>query len=383
MKNRWMNRALVAGTAGVASVALLAGAAVASANVHQPRTVFVSHGGGACPTHHVWSINAAIQKVATGGTVVVCRGTYNEDAVVTKPLKLIGRHATINPSAPVNQTNSPLYSQAGNNGITVLAPWVKVAGFTVTKASGDGIFVVGNHAQVLWNTAVWNGGTGVDLNGSSWSLVKGNLAANNTGGGFYLTNDAGAIYPGATASHDWIVGNVARDNPLGCGVILADHLGNTVSTNKGIFANVVAHNVLVQNGDQSTTPDGAGAGVVLASPVPGGAVWNNLVTRNTIRASGLAGVTVHSHVPGQHFGGNRITWNSIGTNNVTGDFGDPFTTGVFVGSVDPMKIVVAHNLIHDNHFGIFTAGSVWVVGKHQNAFVRVAQKFGHVSPYAG
>ena len=240
-----------------------------------------------------------------------------------------------------------------------------------------------NHSKIVGNWASGNAVTGIDLNGSSWSTVKGNVTNNNTGGGITLANDAGAFIPGATASHNWIIGNVAKNNPLGCGIILADHLGSTLPGAKGIFRNVIAGNLLVHNGDGSTTPEGAGAGVVLASPVPGGAVWGNLIRNNVIKKSGLAGVTIHSHVAGQNLSGNVIVHNNIGTNNVTGDFGDPFTTGVFVGSVDPLSVVVKGNLIHNNHYGIFTAGPVTVIGKHHNVFVGVTHRFGSTTPYTG
>jgi parallel beta-helix repeat protein len=375
-------RAMAGGGIAVATAILLTGSIAANA-ASNPSTVYVSHGGTNCGKPHVSSINAGIAAVAPGGTVVVCRGVYNEDAVVTKPLRLIGHHAQINPSSPVLQTNSPLYSIAGNNGITIAAPNVRVRGFTVVHATGDGIFSFGNHSRIVGNRALQNGFTGIDLNGSSWSLVKDNVVDENTGGGITLANDAGGFIPGATASHDWVVGNVAENNPLGCGVILADHLGSTVAGARGIFDNVIVGNLLKHNGDGSTTAEGAGAGVVLASPVPGGAVYDNLVEGNRIHTSGLAGVTVHSHLPGQRFGGNRVIGNWIGTNDVTGDFGDAFTTGVYVGSVDPLAIVVRHNVIQDDHFGIFTAGTITVVGGHRNTYVHVPHHRGTTSPYAG
>jgi parallel beta-helix repeat protein len=377
-----LTRTMAGGGLAFATALLLTGSIAASA-ASKPSTVYVSHGAKNCGKPHFSSINAGIAAVAPGGTVVVCRGVYNEDAVVTQPLRLVGHHAQINPSSPVLQTNSPLYSLAGNNGVTIAAPRVTVRGFTVVDATGDGMFSYGNHSRIVGNRALRNGATGIDLNGSSWSLVKGNTVDENTGGGITLANDAGGFIPGATASHDWVVGNVAENNPLGCGVILADHLGSTVSGARGIFANVIVGNLLRHNGDGSTTPEGAGAGVVLASPVPGGAVYDNLVEGNRIRASGLAGVTVHSHLTGQNFAGNRVIGNWIGTNNVTGDFGDAFTTGVYVGSVDPLAIVVRHNVIRNNHFGIFTAGTITVVGGHRNTYVHVPHHRGTTSPYAG
>ena len=63
-------------------------------------SVYVSHsakhgGDTSCSTARYHSINTAIAAVGTGGTVVVCAGTYDEQVVVTKPLNLYGRGATI------------------------------------------------------------------------------------------------------------------------------------------------------------------------------------------------------------------------------------------------------------------------------------------------
>jgi hypothetical protein len=53
------------------------------------------------------SIQAAITAAASGDTVVVCPGTYNEQPVVDKPLRLSGRgDATVRPSPMVDNTTS-------------------------------------------------------------------------------------------------------------------------------------------------------------------------------------------------------------------------------------------------------------------------------------
>jgi hypothetical protein len=62
-------------------------------------------------------------------------------------------------------------------------------------------------------------------------------------------------------------------------------------------------------------PSGGGAGVVIATEVPGEKVAGNTVVGNTIYGNGLAGVTIHAHLPGQNLNGNRIIGNWIGTNN--------------------------------------------------------------------
>jgi hypothetical protein len=373
---------LTVGTlAGFLLLASTMGAAAATASP-APWRVFVSPSGAACGHPGFSSINAAVAAVHAGGTVVVCRGTYNEDVVVSKPLNLVGHNATVDPSHPVLRKNSPLFSAAGNNAFTLMAPHVTVGGFRVVHATGDGIFAAANRERIVGNWAFFNGATGISLNGSSFSLVKANVAAHNAAGGITLANDVGSFVPGATASHDRVVGNLVRGNPFGCGVVLADHLGTTVSGARGIFDNLIAWNVIRNNGNGgSNQPDGGG--VLLASEAPGAAVWGNRVVHNRISGSGLGGITVHSHAGGQNFTGNVFGWNVIGTNNVGGDFADPHTTGIFVGSVDALSIAIVGNRIHNNHTGIFKAGPVSIRGRFSNVFGNVQFDVRGTPAYAG
>src|ERR1700742_8473 len=65
-------------------------ATAAQASTHH--TTYVSpHGhatasGRSCGSARFASINTAVAATGAGGTVVVCRGTYHEQVVVTKPL---------------------------------------------------------------------------------------------------------------------------------------------------------------------------------------------------------------------------------------------------------------------------------------------------------
>ena len=385
---RMIRRGAMAAAGAIAAAGLPVlslGISPASASPAQPRTLVVAHPGSNCGRHVFTSINAALAAASPHSTVIVCRGTYNEDAVVTKPVTLVGRGAVINPSSPVLQTNSPVYAQTGNNGITVLSGGVTVKGFTVTAATGDGVLAAGDHSVFVGITSNKNGGIGIDLVGSSYSLVKGNVTNGNTGGGIQLANDAGGLpqFAGATSSHDAVVNNVAKNNVAGCGIIVVDHLDRTMLPGaRGVFGNIIRGNVLTNNGTTAGA-FGPGAGVVLASFVPGGAVYGNTVVGNRIVGSGLAGVTLHSHLPGQNLNGNVIAGNNIGTNNVLGDFADTATTGVYVGSVDPLRITVIGNRIHDNHNGIFAAGPVTVLGHRANIFSNVAVHLATTPTFAG
>jgi parallel beta-helix repeat protein len=366
--------ALLAGTAAATAMALPA-AAVTS---HAPARVYVSaHGTAraldtACSSAAFSSIPAAMSTVAPGGTVIVCGGTYHEDISVIKPLKLQGEaHATIDAAGK-------------SNGILVTAPRVRISGFTITGATGEGILaksvrdltiahnvvagndlggIPGSRLAKTYPECVPQGaapadcGEGIHLEGTSFSTVVDNTVKDNTGG-VLLTDETGP------ASHDAVIGNVITGNPYACGVTVVGH--NPAAAPKGVpapkvagvYDNLVSGNKISDNGTKL-----AGAGVVLATALPGGAVYDNLVEHNTVSGDGLAGVTLHSHVPGQFLNGNVIVDNLIDVNNLLGDpdfapHVDNQTTGILAATVTPLSAKISGNKIVGNHFGIWTTGPV-------------------------
>lgn len=120
---------------------------------------------------------------------------------------------------------------------------------------------------------------------------------------------------------------------------------------------------------------GEGSGILMASPFPGGAVYDNTVVGNYASGNALAGVTVHMHAPGQDLNGNVVTGNLIGTNNVNGDFDSPpfalDTAGVLVRAVAPLSITVTGNVISHNTDGIWITSNVTVAGASRNVFIDV------------
>jgi nitrous oxidase accessory protein NosD len=337
---------------GIASAATGKAIAVAYVSPHGK----LSSAGRSCRTARYSSINVAIAAVPAGGTVVVCRGTYYTQAVVLKPLSLIGR-----PGAVINakgQKPLPGLPVPGGSGVVVLKTHnVLVAGLRVVRAGFDAILVaLSSHVRVTHNVLLSNGDVGVDLNGTSWSEADHNISKFNAGGGFLVADDVGPT------SHNLISWNVASRNPGGCGVIIAGH------STAGVTDNLVEHNLLTFNGTNRKSP---GAGVVIATEVPHETVADNTVFDNTIYGNGLAGVTVHSHLNGQNLNGNRIIGNDIGTNNLVGDtigLGPPVknipdlrTTGILVGASSHIKIVISRNYIHHNVFGIFIEGRVLAI----------------------
>jgi Right handed beta helix region len=368
---------------------LSAGMAQAStgASKHVSHLAYVSHSAKhgvdtSCKTARYRDINTAIAAVGAGGTVVVCAGTYDEQVVVTKSLKLFGRGATIDAKGqkPLKIGPQPL---PGSIGIGVLGTsGVQVRGFRVTGAGFDAILVAASSNVLVSGNYLWgNGDVGVDINGSSHTQAIHNYSTRNEGGGFLVADDIGA------SSHNVVGWNTATRNPGGCGVIVAGH------STAGVRGTVVIDNWLSHNGTLKSS--GGGAGVVIASEVPGETVANTIVEDNHIWGNGLAGVTVHVHEPNQHFNGTQIKGNWIGQNNTLGDpidlfastaknaknfaVPDPRTTGILAATASSVTgTLIANNHISDNHYGVFlealsTVKTANVAGLGTNRFAGVHQ----------
>ena len=222
---------------------------------------------------------------------------------------------------------------------------------------------------------------GVDVNGSSYTQVTHNYSTRNEGGGFLVADDIGAN------SHNMVGWNTATRNPGGCGVIIAGH------STAGVRDNLVIDNWLSYNGTLKSS--GGGAGVVIASEVPGETVANTIVEGNHIWGNGLAGVTIHAHEPNQDFNGTQIKGNWIGQNNTLGDpiglfastaknaknyaVPDTRTTGILAATASSVTgTLIANNHISNNHFGIFLERLSTV--KKANVSGLGTNRFSHVYP---
>lgn len=340
-------RSGVAAAAGLAAAVAFPLAVPASASAAEPSVVYVSpsaQGGDdtSCTEASQSSIQAAVRAVGEGGTVIVCPGTYTESVDITKMLTLRGR-----PGAVIDADGAPY-------GVGIGADHVTVRGFTVENAAvdeeqglpGDGIltasfanFQAGNYAQIIDNVTRDNEGSGIDLNSTHGSVARSNFATRN-GVGINVSNDLGIPAYGNTIAH-----NVSSGNSF-CGVALADHSAT------GVYDNHVSGNTANDNGG------GGGAGILMATPTPGGTIHDNVIAHNTANRNGHAGVMVHVHVPDATFYGNEVVANTLGTNNLNGDTNDPETTAIYVGSNTPLTIHVAGNRISHDVYGVFTAGLV-------------------------
>lgn len=359
-------------------------------------TEYVASAGSAgsadtsCQSAAYASIQAAILAAKPGATIVVCPGVYRTAVTIMKPVTLEGDHATI-------------ASTGHGAGVTVVASGATVEGLTVTGAIGEGILVVGKPGRPIMRVTIRNNlvegndrgnpngrplktaayrecaasgpvpgdcGEGIHLMVVAYSVVADNTVVGNAGG-ILLTDEFGPN------DHNRIVGNAVLDNVLDCGITVASHSGagfargKLAPTKGGIYDDTIEHNIVVGNGTVA-----GGAGVLLAAPLPGGAVYDNVVAFNTISGNGLSGVTVHSHVPGQNLNGNIIVHNTITTNNLVGDMDfaphvDKMLTAVGVATVGPLSITIKDNRLVGDTYGVWHTGPVTIAGLDTNAFVGI------------
>ena len=416
----WMLAPLLVAGAVAAQAGAASAATVTGQDGHH-RILFVSPrawpwgADRSCRSARFRTIQAAVNAVRPGGTVVVCPGTYHEQVVVTKPVALEGLRATIDEAgvAPGLQLNLPgLGKQTIFAGVVIFSSDVQFSGFAVTHAQGEGILAAGlggeisglsiSHSAVVRNDLGFgvpkpkstyfecqamgqvpgDCGEGIHLTGVAFSSIRGNFVAFNSGG-MLISDETGP-------THDnLIAGNVVTGNATDCGITMPGHnagaldaKGNRQPSVAGVYDNVVRGNVVTDNGQQ-----GEGAGVLFANASAGTAVYGNLVRGNFIAGNELSGVTFHAHTlkPGEFedLSGNKVIGNAIGTNNTGGDSldcppkstcspQDLVTTGILVFSGGtPVTVTVAFNHIFNNAIGIWLSKAVSVAGLATNTFTNV------------
>lgn len=399
------------------ALAAHAGAASASPKWSGARTVYVSpqgnpyNNGNSCRSPRFRTIRSAVSAVRSGGTVVVCAGTYHEQVVLAKPLSLVGRRATIDETGvtPKFKVTLPgLGTQTIYAGVVITSSHVTLRGLTVTSAQGEGILAAGlggpvSGIVISQNSVVQNDlgggvppkspyfecaaagqapgdcGEGVHFAGNvAHSTISGNFIADNSGG-VLLSDDVGP-------THDNMVeNNVVTGNTTDCGITVPGHNPGALSAKgvpqpavAGVYRNVIKDNVVTDNG-----VEGEGAGVLFANAGPGTASYDNLVQGNYISGNGLSGVTMHAHTLGkgqfEDLSGNVIVGNTIGKNNLDGDTLDSpaspedlETTGVLVFSGGTrVTVTIARNIIFDNSIGIWLSKPVKAFGLGTNTFFNV------------
>jgi hypothetical protein len=394
--------ARLAGYGAVAATALISGIALpaAAAPSSNDGTVYVSpsgqggNSGTSCGTATYSTISDAVgaDGVATGGTVIVCKGVYHEFVNIVRPLTLAGR-----PGAVVDATGIPIGIAIGGDDVTVEGMTVEHATPSKSIPLGDGIATLGlgaqgpqagNHDLIIDNVAKDNVGNGIDLNTTFGSSAVGNVTKHD-GVGINVTDDLGR-----PSHNNRVIDNVSNANNKGCGIVVAEHTG------AGVYHNLVLGNTVNHNGTGSD-----GAGIFLGGGGTTGGTFNNVLKDNSAHGNTLAGIAIHVHNPATRkhphpkstakWSGNRLIGNDLGHNNLgfthktkkgkkvrTGDYKDNKSTGLYIGSYEPLKVLASGNWIHNDQIGVFTAGTVKLALGRQE-FRSVKRKHVSIKVFAG
>ena len=415
----WMLAPLL--VAGVVTAQAASASAATTGNGGHHKTLYVSPhawpwgADRSCHSARFRTIQSAVNAARPGSTVVACRGTYHEQVVVTKPVSLEGRHATIDEAGvnPGLQLTLPgLGKQTIFAGVVIFSSDVRFSGFKVTNAQGEGILAAGlghvisgisiSHSAVVHNDlgggvppkskyfecaeqgqVPGDCGEGIHFTGVAYSAVKDNFIAGNSGG-VLLSDDTGP-------THDNLVaGNIVTGNASDCGITVPGHnpaalnaKGQRQPSVAGVYRNIIRGNVVTNNGNK-----GEGAGILFANAGPGTASYDNLVQGNFIAGNELAGVTMHAHTLGkgqfEDMSGNNVIGNKIGRNNTGGDPldcppgsatcspQDLATTGILVFSAGtPVVLKIAFNHVFNNKIGIWLSKVVTASGLGTNTFTNV------------
>jgi parallel beta-helix repeat protein len=282
------------------------------------------------------------------GTVMVEPGTYKEMVVIHQTVTLESD------SSKANAAATTIIDATGlDHGILIQGPGAAgttIAGLTVENATQEGIMAVSTSNLTIEHNNVTGNATStpanptdetnpdfeaVHLMGTTNSLVWDNNVHDNKDGGIYLTNETGP------ATGNQVLDNTVTNNAVDCGITLASH----VATNTGVSNNLIEGNTSNNNG---------AAGILLATPVPGGQAHDNYIINNTVMNNGFPGVVIIGHEAGDNMNGNEIINNTISGNAGDPDTGLTKTMGIVVfGAMSPVaNVMIVGNSISNEDIGI-------------------------------
>ncbi|MBX5467447.1 MAG: right-handed parallel beta-helix repeat-containing protein [Firmicutes bacterium] len=328
-------------------------------------------GGNGTASAPFATITHALSVAAPGAVIALEAGTYHEAVTITQAVTLEGAPGTAPGQVILDATGQP-------NGIVIEGPGASgttVAGLTVENAEKAGIVAMNTSNLTIADNVVQNndqsyaasnptlapGPTGftatnsapcspgndceaLHLIGVTNSQITNNQVVNNLDGGIYLTDETGPT------TGNTVEGNVVENNAVDCGITLASHSGTAPN---GVSDNTVSDNQVTGNG---------GAGILLATPVPGGVVQDNVVENNVVEGNESGGIVLHTHAPGSVVDGNQLIGNTISGNGTDPQAGVPGNEGIGIsilgGTPSQLGATITNTTITDGtiaseYYGVY------------------------------
>jgi predicted extracellular nuclease len=169
------------------------------------------------------TIQAAINQVDSGGTVIVAAGTYEETLVASKPVTIEGAGKDVLAKNRAGAQSIVKVSSGGTVGLEIKADNVVINGFVFDMRGADTAWTIlrlpqpgderGNGIQILYNEFIGEGGASAPAN------------VNTSPGGAYL----------ARTDDTLIEGNYFNDS--GSHAVFLAGYGDPVASNNAIFRN--------------------------------------------------------------------------------------------------------------------------------------------------
>ena len=223
----------------------------------------------ACTTGDLYfsTISDAVMNANDNDTIIVCPGTYKENVVVDKSVKILSySQKPADTIVKANNSNDPVFNVTADN--------VTISGFSVMGATGyekAGIYLYNSNNSRIENVNASNNSMGIYLYDSSNNTITNNNASNNYNGIYldYSSNNTLAnnsmtdntynfILDGGQDSH--FGNNIDTTNTVdGKPIYYIKNASNTVydsSTNAGVFYCIWCNNVSVK--DLNLTKNGYG-----------------------------------------------------------------------------------------------------------------------------
>lgn len=316
------------------------------------------------------TISYAVSKAPEGSTVVIDPGTYQDSINITKAVVL----TSSNPTNPATVQGTVLDATGKANAITISGPGASgtvIRGLTIANADNHGIWASNtSNLAILGNVLTKNGANSngasenkpLLLDGTSYSLVAGNMVEGNLADGGIAVTDLGPIDPGAAntaqptsttatpspAVSNWIVDNTVEANKGGFGIAVAAY-----NPGEGVSQNVIKDN---------TVSNGVG-GIMVAADVPQTTAIDNVITGNTVEGNAIPGVIIHSNTPGDIVSGTVITGNIISGNGPDPQVKLTQKTGIaLLGAVNPVTdTVILNNHLSQQDLGVYASNTAGVV----------------------
>ena len=236
------------------------------------------------------TIQDAVNNANNNNTIIVYSGTYTENVIVDKSLKIISESSM--PDNTIIQAanpNYPIFNVSANN--------VTIDGFSIIEASGDdmgiGIFLWEVQYNEISNNKLTNNNVGIFIGNSSHNRLNKNDVSNSNTSGIFLAFSNNNVIESEIASFSNLSGiclwnsssnkiydTIANSNNY-IGIIIGNFSNNNELYNNTVMNNAIGLNInqsinnFIYNNNFNNTIN------TLVKEIQSGNIWNITKTEGT------------------------------------------------------------------------------------------------------